>query len=322
MKENNEIPVVLITDNSQVMPCAVVLYSILQNAKTTTNFNFYIFSKPALPKDLQKKLLQTIAKFKNAKLEFVVVEEDWSNVKKTHSYVTIESAYKMLIPKYLQQYDKVLYLDTDVLVRSDITELYNFDMEDNYLAGCVDMNYQTVNAARAKSAAGMEDLSFYINAGVMLMNLKSIRKDGIDKKCISLLGTCEGSVDQHIFNKVCYGRIAFLPYKFNVFGKFTNEQYNIFYSYKEIHDAIENPAIFHWAGALKPWLYYNVPLAHEWFRYYLKTVFGKDLLKREKFCGTTIRIKKYLFNLIVKISEGNKRTLDIFGIKFTYKKGK
>ena len=44
--------------------------------------------------------------------------------------------------------------------------------------------------------------------------------------------------------------------------------------------------------------------------------------KGEKFCGTTIRIKKYLFNLIVKISEGNKRTLDIFGIKFTYKKGK
>jgi lipopolysaccharide biosynthesis glycosyltransferase len=93
--------------------------------------------------------------------------------------------------------------------------------------------------------------------------------------------------DQVILNFVCYPKIAFLPCKWNVTESKMRSyngyirRYDIYYSAGELDEAWVNPAIFHWTGPQKPWKYYDVPLAHEWFRYYLKTPMGGELLQRE-----------------------------------------
>ena len=55
-------------------------------------------------------------------------------MRRTHAYVNHVSAWKMLIAEKLPQCDKALYLDTDILVRSDLSELFVTDLGEAYIA--------------------------------------------------------------------------------------------------------------------------------------------------------------------------------------------
>lgn len=248
--------------------------------------------------DNKNKLLQLKDKYKNMSITMFNMGSKFKDVPNTKGYhVNYVSAYKMLIPSMLSQYEKIIYLDTDVIVRSDLTELYNFNIGDNYIAS-TPVLYNIFIRKNISEILNIPDTDYYINAGVMIMNIKKIREDKIDEKWISLLGSFEGSIDQNIINKVCYSKTIFFPLKFNVclseMGLYRNFG-NIFYSNKEINLALECPVIFHWAGKEKPWLYRNVFLAQEWLRYYLISPFCSKLINRNKTYYPMKELRKYYF---------------------------
>ncbi len=100
--------------------------------------------------------------------------------------------------------DKVLYLDTDTIAMDDITSLWNQDV-DGYHFGAVLDHYGKVFISPK-----------YINSGVVLMNLKEMKKDDALGKCRHLLHVKKMKFhDQTALNKVSFGRIKYLPRKFN-----------------------------------------------------------------------------------------------------------
>ena len=112
------------------------------------------------------------------------------------------------------------------------------------------------------------------------------------------MGSYKGSVDQHILNKVCYEKTLTLPLKYNVcYSEVINEDlkkyFQAYYSQKEINNAIENPVVFHWTGAFKPWKYYDIIFAQEWFKYFYKSPFYKVLNRIKR--NNNITEKKYSF---------------------------
>lgn len=284
----NKIPVVLGSDNKIFFTVATVLVSIAENAKKDTFYEIYIMCAADVTQNNKQTVKNLENKYKNIAINFIDMGDTFVDIPKTHTYVNYVSAYKMKIPSLLSQYDKVLYLDTDVIVRTDLSELFATDIHDNYIAGVPAMMNQINNRDNIQNIIGV-DMDYYVNAGVLLFNNKLILKDKIDEKCISMLGAFEGSVDQHIFNYVCYGRIGFLPLKYNVFlaDYYLYEKIgNIFTSIGEAIEAKNNPVIMHFTRKEKPWNYYDLPFSHEWFRYYIKTGFSP--LQRVKLTNNSI----------------------------------
>ena len=126
--------------------------------------------------------------------------------------------------------NKVLYLDVDTIVDSDLSELWNWSLGGACLAA--------KREHESESNRAIPDQ--YFNSGVMLMDLNSIRKLHLDDRVIKLLKTCRFVFpDQDAINFVFKYRVSFLPNKFNALGG------------KEVYD--DEIVIRHFAGIVKPW---------------------------------------------------------------------
>ncbi len=302
-----KVPVVISSDNKIFFTVGVVLVSLLENASPETFYEINVLLASDVTTENKEKLLKLYDTYKNMTLNMVDMGAKFRDIPHTSGYhVNYVSAYKMLVPEMFPQYDKVIYLDTDILVRDDLQEFYNQNIGENYIAGVPIPSYDISNT-QLLTLLDIPTLDYYINAGVILMNLKKIRTDGIDKQWISLLGSYKGSVDQHILNKVCYGMTCHVPLKYNVcfseLQAYKNEQTYCYYSPFDVRNAIENPSVFHWTGKQKPWIYSNVFLAQEWLQYFSKTPFKTHLTRKklDKLTGENSSVKRIVSILNVPI---------------------
>ena len=168
---------------------------------------------------------------------------------------------------------KVLYLDGDIIVLTDLRELWQTNLENAALAGVTDFNYK-------KHANRLNMTSKYINSGVLLVNLDYQRKNKIVdqfKKRLLYLDKHEDEIvfpDQDIFNYVCDQKIVYLPIRYNLLTPFLLEGISLDDfkgEKKEIIDGVNG--IIHYAGYPKPWSfhYYDHPLKPEWMFYFTKS---------------------------------------------------
>lgn len=109
--------------------------------------------------------------------------------------------------------DKLIYLDTDTLINSDISLLFNQDIE-NFELACVKDAYNWASPSRWKM------IKTYFNAGVLLLNMKEIRKTKMFEKARNL---CRYKkmiyMDQDALNK-CVTKKKMLPLIFNSKDKY------------------------------------------------------------------------------------------------------
>lgn len=130
-----------------------------------------------------------------------------TNNKNFWTYISYARCY---LAEILPDIDKVLYLDLDVFVEKDLTELWNTNIENKALAGVVDMN------ARNHRLTYIKNINSYINSGVLLMNLKYFKEHNITEKLHELLNTwIMFFPDQDALNIACYKQIKFLSHKWN-----------------------------------------------------------------------------------------------------------
>ncbi|MCQ2107897.1 MAG: glycosyltransferase family 8 protein [Fibrobacter sp.] len=290
--EPTKIPVALASDGNQIHAMATVITSAIINAHDGTFYDFYCLISSDVSEDQRARLKACEAIRHNCVINLVEMDEYFKNIEYSHNNfthsITTATLFRLKIPSVLTQIDKLLYIDTDIIVRDDLSDLYNFDMGDSYLAGVPAVWAHANRKDREKwlNRTGIPEMDYYVNAGVLIMNLKEMRANDIEKKCFDLIGYekfkgLDG--DQLILNYTCYGRITFLPCKYNVTASNMKhfESMRVVFSGKEISEAINNPTILHWTGAGKPWKYYDVLLAHEWWRYYKASPYKDVPLHRE-----------------------------------------
>ena len=128
-------------------------------------------------------------------------DEDGPNY---HCKWTYMSMIRVALAKMLPREKRVLWLDCDTIVDANIGELFEMDMTGHYFAG-------------VKEHRKSRDGEGYVNAGVLVINLEEIRRDGVDDQIIYLLNHKKLELpDQDAINTVCRGRILFLESKYNV----------------------------------------------------------------------------------------------------------
>ena len=133
------IPVVLAADQNYAVPMSVTIASLLYNAAPETNYDIYILAPEEYPL-VSKILLQKYEEiYPGCKINFLIIKDMFDDGHVDFSHLTTTTFYRLLIPGLLPQYSKCIYLDTDLVVNTDLTDLYRTNVDDYYVAGVRDV---------------------------------------------------------------------------------------------------------------------------------------------------------------------------------------
>lgn len=211
-KDNNQIHIVTNMDNKYIYPSLISINSALMNSdKNKTTIVYHIlFSGEIRRRNIDK--IKSLLYLYPRNLEFIFYNmgKSFNNYKKNcFSEVTF---YRLLTPIFMPV-EKVIYLDSDVLIFGDLKDMYNLQCFNYYVLGFLDVLSDGVDYLGLKSDK-------YINAGVLLLNLDLIRKK---KKYFELLYMTKNNNklnnhDQTIINYIFYPNIGILPSKYGIFN--------------------------------------------------------------------------------------------------------
>lgn len=211
----------------------------------------------------QAKLQQCVA---NASIRFFncdgLLRRSWQ----PPDHVTSAAFLRYLAPELLSSEQRCVYVDGDVLVRSDPAELFATDLAGRTVGAVrsrVAPYFASKGAVGAWREAGLPGAAPYFNSGVLVMDLKRWRERRITDSLTTYLdlhGDRAWLADQEALNVAVVGDWTPIDRKWNYIT------YVADYFLQMPESEPENPALVHFAGRAKPWVAGRSPLyADEWF---------------------------------------------------------
>lgn len=289
------IPVVFAADDNYVPQLATTLYSAMANADSSRFYDVVVLQRN-ITWDKQQRLKNFFTqKFDNMELRFINVDRLVSGVKLStnNEHISVETYYRFLIQAVLPFYDKVLYLDSDIVINGDIAELFDTQIGNNLLAAVHDIdflgNLNMKDGKRLKynqEILGMKNPYEYFQAGVLVLNTKAMREQHTIAQWLDFASNPDYIYnDQDVLNVYCEGRVQFLDWNWNVMHDCANRVANVFsFAPNNAFDAYQksrqNPLIIHYAGFEKPWKNPDCDFASYYWRYARQTPFYERLLKK------------------------------------------
>ena len=179
------------------------------------------------------------------------MDDRFDNVQ-TFRYITKTAYFKLTIAELLPKLNKIIYLDSDIIVYKDLYNLFNLNFNNKlFLADGIYGAYQYKN----------KSLSF--NTGVLLLNLKKMREFNFTKKIENILNNGFKDTkyylhDQAIINQYFYDYIGYLDPGYNSRNnlfEFNSEYYirkKDYKSYINLINSEKYPYIYHFTGDNKP----------------------------------------------------------------------
>ncbi|MBB6500969.1 glycosyltransferase family 8 protein [Pedobacter cryoconitis] len=266
-KNTQHIPLILAFTPSYLVPAAACILSVKNHATSRDCFHFICLLTQRLStesEDMLVKLGGTRCRF-----SFIDLEGKLTDLYIDEKY-TIAASYRLLLPDLLPEYDKVLYIDCDMIFQNNLADLYHsIYLKDNYMAGVFEATLDSQQAHM--NAIGCEP-GKYINSGLLLMNLAQLRKDNMVEKFLEA-AKVEGLEfpDQDVINQLCRGKIVGLPPYCNSIRTFLLPQYKkIFLQYYTVQDwqNVQHKGNVHYTGP-KPWVTFTIAF-DLWWKYYEK----------------------------------------------------
>jgi lipopolysaccharide biosynthesis glycosyltransferase len=173
----NSIPVVFASDNNYVVPTIVAITSMLENKKQSTFYELFILDDGISNENKEKFIW---AQYQNEyALKFISVDLKELESKKCCGTWVPAIYAKYFICDLLPDFKKCLWLDSDTIILSDLTELYNTELDNNYLAA-VKSPGTNYNVAAEKHAVLSREKYYLkcINVGMLVLNLVALRELG------------------------------------------------------------------------------------------------------------------------------------------------
>ena len=264
------IPIFYASDKNYIPYLAVSLLSVKENRSNDFDYKVYVLYAGEL--DGQDEKIKGMEE-DGFSIEFIDVAKELNYIEDCmvcRDYYTPAIFYRLLIPHLFPQYDKVLYLDCDTVALADVAELYNIDIQDNYLGAVADQVVATVPElfTCAKKVLGI-DGEKYFNSGVITMNLTALRSIRFNEKFCSVLRSYHFVVapDQDVLNLICKDKVFYYATEWNkmpLAGK--NNQ---------------TPKLIHYNLYRKPWHYDGVDFEEYFWAFAAKTAFF-DKIQQEK----------------------------------------
>lgn len=268
---NELIPVFFTIDQSYAPFLAVALSSAVRNANPRRRYKAIVLHQGLTAETEEKlKALQT----ENFTIELTPMTKNLDMLDDRMSnrlrcdYFTLTIYFRLFIPAMFPEYDKGIYLDSDVVVTDDIANLFDTDIGENYIGACNDLSIADIPplVAYTENAVGVKKEA-YINSGVLLLNLKKMREADLEGRFLYLLNTYHFDCvapDQDYLNAICNGKIHYLPAYWDAMPN-------------DARPPLAKTGIIHYNLFSKPWCYDNVQYEREFWFYAENSGFKREI---------------------------------------------
>lgn len=295
-KEKN-IPIVMSFNDSYAPYAGILIKSIINNSDKEKNYDIFIYDGGI--SDINKNNMNIILSNKNnIHITFLNAETIFSKYNfYSHSHFSIEMYYRLYIPDVFRNFNRVIYIDSDTIIRKDIASLLEIDLEGKSIAAVRDCvmqgfvkykvrsNQETHSLPSQdylKTYLGIEDNNTYFQSGVLLIDVNKARKKIEEIRFILMSEKKYWFPDQDILNKVYHNDVFYLDQKWNVYHG--NGDTQTFFRdlpediSKKYFESRENPFIIHFAGPRKPWIYHKIDFASYFWGIARETPWYEDLI--------------------------------------------
>lgn len=292
--ENNT--AIALSANDYYVPyVATLLQSMVENSEDSHNYDIIIMNKD-ISKVSEKHLQNVIKDHANFTLRFLNVSRYGKQFEHIflRGHFVLETYFRLLMPEILKNYQKVLYMDSDLVVNADVAELYATDVEGYLLAACHDADTAGLyNGFEPKKKEYMDKVLKiekpyeYFQAGVILFNLDEFRKTYTVTEMLEFATSYQWELlDQDVLNYLAQGKAKIVDMRWNVMTDWRRIRIPEIisrapkYLRDEYMAAHEDPYIIHYAGPDKPWQQPSDDYADVFWAYARKTVYYEVMMQR------------------------------------------
>lgn len=290
---NDKHTVVVAVNDNYAPYLSVLIKSIVMNTKKENRIEIVVLYMALSEKN--KALLNAIIEnTPNIQISYQDVtsyfadRELFVEGKNHRSYLSKETYFRLVVPWLLNEYSKILYLDSDVIVREGWEKIFNFEISDCFVAAVNDIwgnweCYRTNSelAQYRKKELGLEEPKCYFNAGVLLFNLERFRTKFQQDELLDLASSREWRKhDQDVLNHISKGAVKWLDFSWNLIESPGETPSKIISNeiLERYEESFKQPHIIHYATR-KPWMVYDMMYLEEFWKYAFFTPYHKYLFQ-------------------------------------------
>ena len=253
------IPIVFNCDNSFTKYMSVAIQSIISNASSDNFYDIII-----LHHDISDQNIRILKQYYDTKFSSIrfynmkkFIHKYKVNLWFTTNHIKSCAYYRIFVSEIFSHFEKLIYLDADLILKTDIAKLYNEKLGDNVIGAVKDFAISNVTKddnlyenfkdlyAYLTQTLKIEKMENYFNSGVLLIDVKKIKK-----YFNAFVNTTKINNrffhDQNILNSVLQKKCKALDISWNIQQNGPNSPQLEFYSLK-------NAKILHFCSKCKPW---------------------------------------------------------------------
>lgn len=315
--DNHKIALVFAVDSAFLPYLYVALKSLIENSNPNSHYDICILNC-GIDKNTQNNFFKEELRTQNISIRFVDIATlvgktliENRNLFYTSNHIKTPTYYRFFIPELFDKYERVVYLDTDMIFLNDVAQLYDIKLEGKMLAACRDLGIyyqmQTANEFFRNyliEKLEMKNVYNYFQAGLIIYDIKKCLNIDFTKLCLQKLSELKKPLlhDQDVLNSCFEDKIQFLALKYNYTWNLAIKfpdcakcfADDIALEYKQ---AGLNPSIIHYCDSMKPWNNPFLEKSEFWWSYARKTPYYEHFIFSQRGNpkhGALNRVKNHL----------------------------
>lgn len=222
------VPIVFATNDKYGPFCGVTIQSLKEHVDSVIFYDIYVFHL-----EIGQELIFMLEQMReeNISVRCVNVIEELKAHSETirgNGHLSIDTYLRLLIPEILGFYEKVVYLDSDIVLEEDIFKLFSIDIQTLLLGVVRDQIGRLV--VNHLERYFVPTANTYFNAGILLFNNKEWKQQKVLDACFEYIRKTPASIltfcDQDVLNKVCNQKVQYLEDRWNSFVPYKDPSYN------------------------------------------------------------------------------------------------
>lgn len=246
------INIVLTADDAYMPHVGVVILSILSNTNAAADIRFFIISPDLSRQNIER--LKILCSAHRSSVEFPVVDHSQIRDLPSLEHFSLNAFLRLLAPEACGNIERLLYLDSDLVVLGDVQELFDAPLCD-HVVGAVEQlssNYGDAFAPKYQlNASGR-----YFNSGGLLFDVAQWKQEQFEEKVFRWIRENRGLLhfpDQDALNACFWNAFQPLDPRWNVEARLFKERHLGIRHEKRVVETMAHPKLIHYTGPEKPW---------------------------------------------------------------------